>query len=100
MKPYLDRVTEDLRLAILQILRGANGETNSRILYAELPGLGHSIGMDRLRTDLAWLAEQNAVALAEAGSMHVVTLTERGTDLVAGRTSIPGIRRPEPHERQ
>ena len=99
MKPYPDSMTEDLRLAILQILRRAGGETNSRILYAELPGFGHSIGMDRLRTELAWLAEQHAVTLAEAGSMHVVVLTERGTDVVAGRTAIPGIRRPEPHER-
>ena len=92
-------MTEDLRLVILQIIDEAGGETNSRILATELPGLGHSISADRLRSELAWLEEQVAVTLAEAGSMHVVTLTERGADLAAGRTAIPGIRRPAPHER-
>ena len=100
MKPYRDSVTEDLRLAILQIIEGAGGETNSRILATELPGVGHSVGADRLRTELAWLDEQDAVTLAEAGSMHVVALTERGADLAAGRTTIPGVRRPAPHERR
>ena len=99
MKPYPDSVTEDLRLAILQILRRLHGETNSRILRTELPTLGHNISADRMRTELAWLAEQSAVTLAEVGAMHVVMVTERGADLAAGRASIPGIRRPEPHER-
>ena len=100
MRPYRDSVTEDLRLAILQIIEGAGGETNSRILAAELPGVGHRVGADRLRTELAWLDEQGAVTLAEVGSMHVVALTERGADLVAGRATIPGLRRPAPHERR
>ena len=100
MKRYLDSVTEDLRLAILQIIDDAGGETNSRILASEMPGAGHRISADRLRTELAWLAEQDAVTLAETGSMHVVALTERGADLATGRTAIPGLRRPAPHERR
>lgn len=100
MKSYRDSVTEDLRLAILQIIDEAGGETNSRILATELPHAGHRISADRLRTELAWLAEQDAVTLAESGSMHVVTLTERGADLAAGRATIPGIRRPAPYERR
>ena len=100
MKPYRDKVTEDLRLVILQIIERSDGETNTRILGSELPDVGHRVSADRLRTELAWLAEQGAVTLAEAGSMHVVALTERGADLAAGRTAIPGLRRPAPHERR
>ena len=100
MKTYQDRVTEDLRLDILRIIDGGGGETNARILGAELPETGHNVSADRLRTELAWLAEQGAVTCAESGSTHVVTLTERGADLAAGRATIPGIRRPAPHERR
>ena len=100
MKPYRDSVTEDLRLAVLQIIAEVGGETNSRILATELPTVGHCVSADRQRTELTWLAEQGAVTLAEVGSMHVVTLTERGADLAAGRATIPGIRRPAPHERR
>ena len=92
--------TEDLRLSILQTIDEAGGETNSRIIGSEIPGLGHRVSADRLRTEIAWLDEQGAVTLAEAGSMFIVTLTERGVDLAAGRTAIPGIRRPAPHERR
>ena len=100
MKPYKNSVIEDLRLAILQTIDEAGGETNSRIIGSELPGVGHRVSADRLCTEIAWLAEQGAMTLAEAGSMFVVTLTERGADLAAGRATIPGIRRPAPHERR
>lgn len=100
MKPYKNSVIEDLRIAILQAIDEAGGETNTRILGSELPGVGHRVSADRLRTEIAWLAEQGAMTLAEAGSMFVVTLTERGADLAAGRATIPGIRRPAPHERR
>ena len=95
---FRERVAADLRHAILQIIEQAAGATNSRVLGAELPSIGHTVSADRLRTELAWLSEQDAVMLEEVGAMHVVTLTERGADLAAGRATIPGVRRPAPHE--
>ena len=97
---YRHRVTEDLRLAILQVLDGAGGETNRRILGSELPGTGHRIGADRLRTELAWLAEQGLVCLDDPAAPLVATLTERGSDAAHGRIAVPGVRRPAPHERR
>lgn len=96
---YRDRVAEDLRLAILQIVDGAGGATNHRILHAELPGVGHVVGADRLRTDLAWLAEQGLMDLGGT-EIIVATLTERGLDAAHGRITVPGVRRPGPHERR
>lgn len=98
---YRDRVAEDLRLAILQIVDGAGGATNYRILHAELPGVGHIVGADRLRTELAWLSEQGLMDLGGTDSAFTVaTLIERGIDAAHGRITVPGVRRPAPHERR
>ena len=98
---YRDRVAEDLRLAMLQIVDGAGASTNHRILHAELPGVGHSVGADRLRTELAWLSEQGLMDLGGTDSaITVATLTERGLDAAHGRITVPGVRRPAPHERR
>ena len=99
---YRDRVAEDLRLAILQVVDGAGSTTNIRILHTELPGVGHIVGADRLRTELAWLSEQGLMDLGGTdGSVFIVaTLTERGIDAAHGRITVPGVRRPAPHERR
>lgn len=98
---YRDRVAEDLRLAILQIADAAGSTTNHRILNAELPDVGHIVGADRLRTELAWLSEQGLMDLGDPDSAYIVaTLTERGTDAAHGRITVPGVRRPAPHERR
>ena len=93
-----DRLTADLRLAVLQILAEAGGSANRRILGDELPGAGHDVGADRLRTELGWLAEQGLVDLDGPDTLPVATLTERGADAAHGRITVPGVRRPAPHE--
>lgn len=100
MTSYRDRVAADLRLAALQIIGAGGGASNHRILATELPGTGHDVGADRLRTELAWLAEQGLVDLAGSDTLTVATLTERGADAACGRITVPGVRRPAPHERR
>lgn len=93
-----DRLTADLRLAVLQILAEAGGAANRHIVGAELPGTGHDVGADRLRTELGWLSEQGLVDLDSPDALSVATLTERGYDAAHGRITVPGVRRPAPHE--
>lgn len=94
---FAARTAGDLRLGILQILADAQGRTNVRILGAELAAIGHDVGADRQRTELAWLAEQGLVDLG-GEILPVVTLTGRGDDAAHGRITVPGVRRPAPHE--
>ncbi|TLS67839.1 DUF4102 domain-containing protein [Mariprofundus erugo] len=87
---------EDRRLRILQQLIRANGYmTNEYLLQQGLDTTGHKISFDRLRTDLAWLSEQQVIRL-ETSDVWVATLTRHGLEVVEGRLWVPAIRRPEP----
>jgi len=101
LQPYpINRTTqlqlEERRLHTLQIIRDANDYiANELIVQRLLDGMGHRISSDRLRTDLAWLYEQQLIHL-ETEEIWMIHLTRHGLDMVDGRTWIPGIRRPEP----
>ncbi len=60
-----------------------------------LESVGYAISLDRLRTDIAWLAEQGCI---ELGSQETVMAKERGIDAALGRSELPGIARPTPTE--
>lgn len=90
-------VTEDRRLAILRTLDCAEGYSmNESVLQAALERLGHKVSRDRVRTDIAWLAEQGLVEseLVANGTVTVAKLTTRGQDVAAARTVHPGVKRP------
>lgn len=88
---------EDRRLRILLILFGAPGYTaNPAVLLALLPELGHIVSEDRVRTDLAWLAEQGLLEITSDESLMVARLRERGADVAEGRAVVPGVSRPHP----
>lgn len=90
-------IAADLRLAILQLLGESAGyDLNSRILADALARLGHRPSLDRLTTELAWLAEQGLVTTREVGSLVVATATARGLDAACGRARVPGVKRPAP----
>ena len=96
---YKQMVTEDRRLVILKLLAESEGFTaNEHLLASALPGFGHSVSHDRVRTDLDWLAEQELVTLASPGGVSVATLTARGDDVAAGRARVAGVKRPVPGE--
>ena len=97
---YDDHVIEDMRLRVLQLLRGASGyDLNSAIISVKLERYGHRPSGSGLRTEITWLAEQGCVTIEEVSELQIATLTGRGDDAAAGRTTIPGIRRPAAGER-
>ena len=89
--------TEHLRLAILEVLeQDADYAHNEAVLQTALGALGHGVSRDRLRSELAWLAEQGLVSVTDAAGIQVAKLSERGMDAALGRTRVPGVARPRP----
>lgn len=96
---FAETLIADRRLVILRLLDQAPGFTlNDSILYAALAEVGHRATRDQVRTDIAWLGEQQLVSIEpfDGGKVQVATLTERGSDVQAGRATVPGVKRPSP----
>ena len=88
-------LAEDRRLVILRVLlESAAFTANEYILQRMLESFGHVVSQDRLRTELAWLREQDLVTVDVAGGVHIAKLTSRGDDVAHGRTTQPGVKRP------
>lgn len=87
----------DRRLVILRLLADSSGyAANEFIVQAILADLGHEVGGDKLRTELAWLAEQGLLSTAMVGGVQIATLSARGLDVARGRALVPGVNRPQP----
>ena len=94
---YAEHHSKHVRIAILRVLDAAPGcRANSSILHSALDDLGLTCTRDQVKGELAWLAEQRLVTNAETGALVVATITERGADVAAGRTVVPGVQRPSP----
>lgn len=96
---YLDVVTRDIRLSILLILlKGGTYSHNEFVIRQALalPVFAHPISSDRLRTELAWLAEQNLIERAGTDDVWSARLTRRGKDVAEGLTEVPGVKCPDP----
>lgn len=92
-------LAEDRRLVILRVLLESAGFTaNGFILQRMLENLGHVVSLDRVRTDLAWLKEQELITSDLVGGVTIAKLTGRGEDVAAGRTVQPGVKRPRAGE--
>lgn len=92
---YSDFLRRDMRLVILRILTELPSyRGNSSVIANLLHRLGHSPTRDQVKAELRWLAEVDALTVEEAGSVLVVTLTERGQDVAEGRATIDGIAKP------
>ena len=88
-------MNEHQRLVILRLLGEVPGfDLNESILQDGLNAYGLDISRDGLRTQLAWLAEQDLVRLDKIGSTQKAVLTARGEDVANGRALVPGIKRP------
>ncbi len=97
MTTYAEIVEQDRRLTLLLLLaESPDYRANHFLLQSALDGFGHSVSMDRLKTDLAWLQEQGLVTIAETASVQVPQLTDRGLDVAQGRVVHPGVKRPRP----
>lgn len=108
MRPLLTVMAEDRRRAILAMLAEMPvGSLNETILKGGLDRIGHRIGSDRIRADLAWLDQHGLVAIervplsgnadswAARGELWVARLTRDGQDVAEGRRDHPGIARPD-----
>ena len=94
---YANLVQQDMRLSILLVLEQDPGYSqNEHLLRRILGQVGHEMGFDRLRTELAWLEEQGLVTLVKHGDLQVVKLTNRGEDVALGHSTVPGVQRPRP----
>lgn len=94
MKNYADHVTEHLRITILRLLDESPAmRSNESVLADAVGAYGFAPSRAKVRTELAWLAEQGLVHLAGDVCL-VATLTSRGEDVAQCRATVPGVKRP------
>ena len=94
---YAEFQTEDRRLVILRALENAaQYRANAYLLRRFCDSVGHAVSADRMESDLAWLAEQGLASREVTQGVTVLTLTQRGLDVAAGRAACPGVARPQP----
>ncbi|OGB77383.1 MAG: hypothetical protein A2496_04485 [Burkholderiales bacterium RIFOXYC12_FULL_60_6] len=97
MNEFAKLVQADQRLVILLVLAQDPGYShNEYVLREALAYMGHAISQDKLRTELAWLAEQGLVATTNPAGVVIAKLTGRGKDVATGVVVVPGVKRPEP----
>lgn len=88
---------ESRRLVILQCLSAAvQYRAALQLVLSYCDAMGHVVGHDRIQADLTWLRDSGLVMLANEGAVTVATLTSRGNDVATGRTTVPGVHRPQP----
>jgi len=96
--PEVQKQMQQRRLSILKTLeRSKTYAVDEGQMKQALDAQGLYVSFDRLRTDLAWLYEQQAVHI-QIAALWVIQLTQSGLDTVQGRTWIPGIDRPSMDE--
>ena len=95
---YRKHFQAHLRLTILLILAEAPGyRANNSIIHTSVESVGLPATRDQVRTELAWLEEQELVSLEHpSATMIVGSLTERGHDVATARATCPGVQRPAP----
>jgi Fe2+ or Zn2+ uptake regulation protein len=85
----------DRRISILLLLaQDAQGSANELLLQEALPNLGHDPSLDAVRADLAFLADSGLVTILDLHGLMAARLTARGEDVAAGRTTVPGVKKP------
>ena len=92
---YSEFLRADQRLVMLRILSELpQYRSNSSVIHNLLGQFGHHPSRDQVKVDIAWLGEMGLVELEDLGTVVVVTLLERGADVAAGRTVVPGVSKP------
>lgn len=95
MSQFANYIREDQRLVILRVLANMPSYTaNSSVLHGALTQVGHNPSRDQIKTEIQWLAEQGLVTVEPVFDLLVARITERGTDVAAARTVVPGVKKP------
>ncbi|BCS94603.1 hypothetical protein DSLASN_02350 [Desulfoluna limicola] len=96
---YEQTIQEHLRITLLRLLYEDPDYTQNDSLLTDLTeAYGFTPSRDKVRTELAWLAEQGLVTIDD-GKIIIAMLTERGADVARGRVTVPGVKRPSPGRR-
>lgn len=89
-----------IRLCILRLLAASPGYfANDSVLQQGVEAHGLACTRDQMRGHLTWLEEQRLVTIQRPGGtgmIMVATLGERGGDVAAGRSTVPGVQKPSP----
>ena len=94
----LDEIhSADRRHIILAALQAANGyRLNDSVLLSTIEAGSAPVSMDKLHTELNWLAEQGLVCVTPGEHSWLANITTRGADVAIGRATVPGVDRPRP----
>ena len=94
---YEEHLQHDARLVILRGLASEmDGRLNEIALTRLLDDFGYRRSREWVRTQIGKLKELGAVTVAEAGTVHIATITRAGIDHVERRSAIDGVARPSP----
>ena len=84
--------TEKRRFAIIRHLHDTPGrELGHAVLKAGCRAQGIPTTDDQAKTAMNWLAENDLVTLASAGTIVMARLTSVGDDVVRGYSTVPGV---------
>ena len=99
MNSFADHMAAERRLTMLRVLLSSMAYTsNTTALQTMTARLGYPVSMDRIQTDVAWLAEQGLVASEDVAGLVVVKMTARGQEVAEGLATVPGVARPRAGE--
>lgn len=96
---FADLHAAHIRLCILRLLADAPGYfANDSILHQSVEAHGLVCTRDQMRGHLTWLEEQRLITIQRPGAstVMVATLSERGGDVAAGKSHVPGVQKPSP----
>lgn len=91
------KIAEDRRLSLLLLLKGEpDYSLNTYLLREALTDFGHGVGAEVLLADVDMLESVALVTRRTVGGISIVTATDKGVDVAAGRVVISGVKRPRP----
>jgi len=94
---YTAHLREDRRLVILRVLSEMPGYTaNESILHDMVVSWGNRCSRDQVRTEMAWLADQDLIKNSDMGGLYVAEIKRHGQEVASGLSEVPGVRKPSP----
>jgi hypothetical protein len=95
MTDFNEHLARDARLVILkELAKQTDNRLNESLLMSVLETFGHRRSREWVRQQLRFLADMNAISLAEAGTVLVAELRRAGLEHVERRSIIEGVNRP------
>ena len=98
-RTYRRFAEREARLCVLRVVAEGNGTANDAVVKAALNHYGFRFGTEATRELLDWLEHRELVALRDLPEgVILITATERGLDVAAGRETHPDITPRREHE--